>query len=242
MVPIVAVPHMQAPPPVETSLFTGNIAHPAIGRLPVHVVPPPIDNPEVADYNRQQQQGRQGNQSQSRQAAPSVPGSALPAAPGRVTLDMPFSTTFMAQIYGQTPAGGSNPLFGAFITMESMAAYGNIKYMPSLAFRPQDSGQRTQVQDGGTEARAVSTQNKNRGEAVESTLENEIVVPSLQLEPARKKGIAMDYVPSVTDDDTAENASVEPAFSSRVQAYTDTASRNLASVVESRSPEVSLVL
>lgn len=241
MVPIVAVPHMQASPPVETSLFTGNIAHPAIGRLPVHVVPPPIDNPEVADYNRQQQQGRQGNQPQTRQAAPSVPGSALPAAQGRVTLDMPFSTTFMAQIYGQTPAGGSNPLFGAFIAMESMIAYGNIKYMPSLAFRPLDSGQRPQAQESGTEARAVATQNKTRPSTVENTSGGEIVV-TVQQSPARQENIILDYVPSVTDDDTAENASVEPSFSARVRAYTDTASRNLASVVESRSPEVSLIL
>lgn len=160
MIPTVAVPNVQIPPPsVEASLFAGQPSDPAVGRLPLHSVPPPINSQKVADNNREQQQARSAQQPPQPSIERSF-ASLLRTGEGEIELQSPFSTPFMAQLFGQIPAfdnviGG---LFGegtgvpaGFVDFNRLAEFNTVKYKPSHAFKPHEKpAQQQALEDFGT--------------------------------------------------------------------------------------------
>lgn len=111
-------------------------AVPSLGNLPQQVVSAPIQTVKVAD-NRP-------STSYARSAAVETPApsSANAAALGGeyndVYLDFPYSSSFVAQLFGQLNMDAGNGAT-SFVDYETLSQYEEIKYKPSFAFRPQDS-------------------------------------------------------------------------------------------------------
>lgn len=137
MIPTLAAPNIQVAPPVDASVFTAP-AEPAIGRLPLHIVPPPVTSPKVAD-------NRTGQQTSRQPAAEPAAGNAAPAfympASGTMSFESPYSTTFVAQLFGQFVLSEDDGLIGGLLDFEQLARFNLVKYKPSLAFRPRATPQ-----------------------------------------------------------------------------------------------------
>jgi hypothetical protein len=143
MIPTLSVPNMQVPPPVEVSVFTGQNADAALGRLPVVTVPPTVTSAKVADDGRGQQQQRNPQQTP---AAPDAQFSvSTQGGTGELAFASPYSTTFVAQLFGQFQTGdaGLGALSGqstdiplGFVDFDRLSQFDITKYMPSFAFRP----------------------------------------------------------------------------------------------------------
>lgn len=144
MIPTLSAPNIQVPPPVETSVFTGQNADAALGRLPVVTVPPTVTSAKVADDTRSQQQARNPQQN-STPAAESFSVSTQMGA-GELVFESPYSTTFVAQLFGQFQtadetlgalSGQSAEAPLGFVDFDRLSQFDITKYMPSFAFRPQ---------------------------------------------------------------------------------------------------------
>lgn len=153
MAPLVAVPNVQMAPTVETSLFTGQISDPAVGRLPFATVPAAI-SAQRAENNRQQTQERS-----SSTPDPAVETSRTDAlqrllSGGPDRIETAFSTPFMAQLLGQLALGANvvNGIFGGgtgtpsgFVDFDRLAEFGDTKYKPSEAAKPRGSQPQTEA-------------------------------------------------------------------------------------------------
>lgn len=147
MIPAIAVPNTQVAPTLQSSIFSGQIIEPAIGRLPVASVSQTIAGARVADDGRSQQQSRVS-------AAAAEEADAIEEAfpfrePfGSFHTSTSFSTPFIAQLFGQLAAnsnvvatlsgkGTGAPL--GFVDFDKLAEYDAVKYKPSNASRPSQS-------------------------------------------------------------------------------------------------------
>lgn len=143
MIPTLSLPNIQQPPPVEMSVFTGQNADAALGRLPVVTVPPTVNSPKVADDGR-------GNQQRNYTPQNAVPtpaaGILTPSvsASGGMSFASPYSTTFVAQLFGQFQNGG---LPDGLLDFDQLSQFNIVKYMPSLASRPRLENSRQATQD-----------------------------------------------------------------------------------------------
>lgn len=158
MLPVVSAPSVQMAPPVETSLFIGQISEPALGRLPPHTVPAPIASFRTSDNSKGGNLTRNSfldaQLSVDNLAAISA-GSSHPT--GDILLESPFSTTFVAQLFGQLPtldtvfsdvAGERSGIPSGFVDFERLAQFSETKYKPSEAFKPQAKSAQTQTLEG----------------------------------------------------------------------------------------------
>lgn len=166
MIPTLSAPNIQVAPPVEASVFTGQNADAALGRLPVVTVPPTVTNAKVADDNRSAQQP-QRNSSNTQTPAPN--GKALPfslGGTGELAFESPYSTTFVAQLFGQFQTSDSSlgalsgestdaPL--GFVDFDRLSQVDITKYMPSFAFRPRAETPNAETTDFNTQAVAQVT-------------------------------------------------------------------------------------
>lgn len=143
MIPTLSVPNIQVAPPVEISVFTGQNADAALGRLPVVTVAPAISNAKVADDNRGGQPAQRNAQNAAAMAKTAV--SVAPfslSGTGELVFESPYSTTFVAQLFGQFQANNPGALAGESqavplgVDFEHLSQFDVTKYMPSLAFRP----------------------------------------------------------------------------------------------------------
>lgn len=151
MIPTVAVPNIQvAPTPVLASLFTGSSMEPALGRLPMNVVPAPVSNAKVADDGR-------GGQTPARNPQVPVPANdgfadalSSSAGKGELSFESPYSTVFVAQLFGQFEASGGESsgtdMFGTVVDFDQLAQFDMIKYKPSMAFKPSENPTAPQVE------------------------------------------------------------------------------------------------
>lgn len=134
MIPVISAPNIQVPPPVDVSVFTAP-SEPALGRVPVHIVPAPVTNPKVADNRPGPQPGRTHTE---------APSGAAPATAfflrgeGEIAFASPYSTPFIAQLFGQFAFADETNLPGGFLDFEQLAQFNMVKYKPSLAFRPRE--------------------------------------------------------------------------------------------------------
>lgn len=145
MIPTLAVPNVQVPPPIDTSVFTAPGPDPAIGRLPLNVVPATVTNPKVADDNRNSQPMPRGGTAN----VPSARASGTPfylAAQGELAFESPYSTPFIAQLFGQFAGFEGGDAIGGLLDFEQLARMNLVKYKPSLAFRPRESAPEPVVQ------------------------------------------------------------------------------------------------
>lgn len=150
MIPTLSVPNIQVPPPVETSVFTGQNTDAALGRLPVVTVPPTVSNAKVADDGRGGQQHQRQGQGGHGASAEAEQFQLQPFAVfGELHFESPYSTPFIAQLFGQFPSGNTtvDAMFAqltgesaampqGFVDFERLSQMDVVKYMPSLAFRP----------------------------------------------------------------------------------------------------------
>lgn len=143
MIPTLSLPTIQQPPSVEMSVFTGQNADAALGRLPVVTVPPTVNSPKVADDGR----GSQPRNYTQQNAAPTpATGILTPSvsASGGMAFASPYSTTFVAQLFGQFQNGG---LPDGLLDFDQLSQFNIVKYMPSLASRPRLETPRQTTQD-----------------------------------------------------------------------------------------------
>lgn len=144
MIPTLSLPNIQQPPPVEMSVFTGQNADAALGRLPIVTVPPPVNSPKVADDGRSNRQPQHSlHNSTPQMPAAGVPMPTVPASGGMVFAS-PYSTTFVAQLFGQFQNGG---LPDGLLDFDQLSQFGIVKYMPSLASRPHPESARQTAQE-----------------------------------------------------------------------------------------------
>ena len=146
MVPSVAVPNVQVAPPVETSLFSGQISDPKLGRLPFKTVPAAIDGSKVSDQPRQQQQA--SSKTSTTETAATAAASAKSSASGltpSLSAEPKLSTPFAAQLFAQLQTsaglvsgmgGGGTGIPSGFVDFDRLAEFGKVKYKPSNAFAP----------------------------------------------------------------------------------------------------------
>lgn len=145
MIPTLAVPNLNMPPPLLVESFTGVPTHTSASeRIPYHAVP---SNPPVnAAYNNQQGTSSlpiAARIAQTTAASPSMqflaPGA--PAAPS-----FAFTSLFMTQVIGQGGVANDNGIFASFLssmTPSSLTPTGDLlerfsltKYQPSQAAKP----------------------------------------------------------------------------------------------------------
>lgn len=139
------MPNIQVAPPVDTSVFTAPSPEPALGRLPLNVVPPLVTNPKVADNPRNSQPAPRNNANAANGAA-DKPAFSFAAASGEMAFESPYSTTFVAQLFGQFTMAEGSGMNDGFLDFEQLASMSLIKYKPSLAFRPREDVQPTMEQ------------------------------------------------------------------------------------------------
>lgn len=135
MIPTIAAPNIQVPPPVDASVFTAPSQEPALGRLPLNIVPPPVTNPKVADDNRGGQQPARNTQNPAPRTVPNT-AAKLFEANGEIAFESPYSTTFVAQLFGQFSGTEQGGISDGFLDFEQLAQFSMVKYRPSMAFRP----------------------------------------------------------------------------------------------------------
>lgn len=163
MLPLIVAPTaVPAPQAVDMSAFNGQISDAALGRLPTRVVPQTVTAPKTDD-NRNPAQQRQASEQAAVAAKPSASAfeALMNAGKGEIKLPSPFSTTFIAQIFGQydTSSEVGNAVTSIWLTNgkatpkdSGMLEYerivqqqGMVKYAPSAA-RPMVSGSGEAVQ------------------------------------------------------------------------------------------------
>lgn len=259
MIPTVAVPNVQIPPPsVEASLFAGQSSDPAVGRLPLHSVPPPINSQKVADNNREQQQTRSGQEPPQPSIERSF-ASLLQSGEGDIELQSPFSTPFMAQLFGQIPAfdnviGG---LFGegtgvpaGFVDFNRLAEFNTVKYKPSHAFKPHEKPEQQQaLEDFGTTTpkEAKAEMRLEAAMAVPEASRPDTDVPSAQLENLGQLATRQlsDTKPDIAPLNTPESRPVAQSAPADdiatvpnpgVEAYLSTQSRNENGAAVAKAP------
>ncbi len=145
MLPILSVPNAQVPAPIQTSAVVNNVPAQALppANITYNAVPSPLSNSEIYNNSRSTPPLR----------APATPESAEVKTPGYqpvsarvgVTQGFGFSSTFLAQIFGQG-ASADGDLFTSFLkdflpnsptpNRETLEAFSQTKYMPSNAFKP----------------------------------------------------------------------------------------------------------
>lgn len=243
MIPAVAIPTAQVPPPVDPSAFTGQMSDPAVGRLPFNTVAPPVTGQKVADDSRgSQQQARRGP---SEDAPENLLSRLTGRAEGEIRLESPFSAPFMAQLFGQINLdtdvvgglfGDGTGVAAGFVDFERLAEFGEVKYMPSGAFEPREvpalqqalQVNATQTLEATLEA-SIAAVNVEAGASVPAdiALADEL---SLQAETGvvSTAAPAQEARQAVTTASAAPPARVEPTpfFSNGVGAYVSTQSRN----------------
>ncbi|MBM3618458.1 MAG: hypothetical protein FJX23_07950, partial [Alphaproteobacteria bacterium] len=138
------------------SAFTGQISDAALGRLPTRVVPQAVNAPKAEDRQNSGQQRQPTEQPATATAAGSSTFQALMnAGKGEIKLPSPFSTTFIAQIFGQYDTssevgnavtaiwlsnGRATPKDSGMLEYERIVQQqGMVKYAPSAA-KPTVSG------------------------------------------------------------------------------------------------------
>lgn len=143
MIPTLSLPNIQQPPSVEMSVFTGQNADAALGRLPIVTVPPPVNSAKVADDGRGNRQP-QPTQQNAPQMLPA--GMLMPSvsASGGMAFASPYSTPFVAQLFGQFQNGG---LPDGLLDFDQLSQFNIVKYMPSLASRPRPETPRQAAQE-----------------------------------------------------------------------------------------------
>lgn len=257
MIPTLSVPNIQIAPAVEQSVFTGQNADAALGRLPVVTVPPTVSNPKVAD-NRAGQTPRQPADLpvETGQGGNVVPFSLSGA--GELAFESPYSTTFVAQLFGQFQVadadigalgGESVDLPLGFVDFERLSQFDFTKYMPSFAFRP-----RIETPSGGQAQATPQAEAVAQPQPVPAPVAAPAAAPATQAPEAvpapfdlsSLEPVSNDLNPLPTPQATAPAAPVaqpQPAeaapalpavttspslFTSGVDAYGATQSRNLA--------------
>lgn len=158
MLPVVLAPAaVQTPQAVDVSSYLAQASDAALGRLPVQIVPQPVQGARVENNQRG---GQQGNERQAAPSAAANSGSGFAAGSfagnQEIRLPSPFSTTFLAQLFGQAAAPGNQAAqanvqaiwmnAGAdaaadtgFVDYERLEEYGQVKYAPSGAKLPLES-------------------------------------------------------------------------------------------------------
>ncbi|MCH2547615.1 MAG: hypothetical protein MK052_08410 [Alphaproteobacteria bacterium] len=145
MIPTLSAPNIQVAPPADTSIFTGQNADAALGRLPVVTVPPTVTNAKVADDNRSQTQQRNPQNTPPQNAAKSGITPFSLSGSGELAFESPYSTTFVAQLFGQFQlddssladlAGETTDIPLGFVNFDRLSQVDVTKYMPSFAFGP----------------------------------------------------------------------------------------------------------
>lgn len=150
MLPVVLTPAVvQTPQAVDMSPFTGLASDAALGRLPVHVVPQPVQGARVANDQRGGQQRQEQQPSSTPVTNNTSTGFSILSQAGKqdIRLPAPFSTTFLAQLFGQIPmegpeqadvaaiwlGNGETSLDYGYVDFERLEEYGQVKYAPSGA-------------------------------------------------------------------------------------------------------------
>lgn len=144
MIPTLSLPNIQQPPPVEVSVFTGQNADAALGRLPIITVPPPVNSPKVTDDGRGGQQQRHSPQQTLIQPSVASILAPLTSASGGIAFASPYSTPFVAQLFGQFT---NSELPAGELDFDQLSQFSVVKYMPSLAARPRPESPRQLTQD-----------------------------------------------------------------------------------------------
>lgn len=157
MLPLIVAP-MPVPIPqaADMSAFTGQISDAALGRLPTRVVPQTVTAPKAEDQRNPAQQRQAEPQEQTAsQSKLSNFDALMNAGKGEIKLPSPFSTTFIAQIFGQYDTdsevgnavasiwlsnGKVTPKDSGLLEYERIVQQqGMVKYAPSAA-KPMISG------------------------------------------------------------------------------------------------------
>lgn len=159
MLPLIVAPTSVPTPPqaIDMSPITGPTSDAALGRLPTRVVPQAVTTPKADD--------QRGSNAQARSAAPAQPApqsiglsnfdALMNAGKGEIKLPSPFSTTFIAQMFGQYDStsdsdtavtsiwlsnGRVSPKESGMLEFERVVEQQNmVKYAPSAA-KPLVSG------------------------------------------------------------------------------------------------------
>lgn len=248
MIPTLAMPNIQVAPPVDTSVFTAPSPEPALGRLPLNVVPPPVTNPKVADNSRNSQPAPRTNQNAAN-AASDKPAFSFATANGEMAFESPYSTTFVAQLFGQFTMAEGSGMNDGFLDFEQLASMNFVKYKPSLAFRPRDDVQPAPVESPQpapepvleAPARPVAEPDPLRmmmRAVLGSDISSDITAP---VEAAVEADVPENPLPSV------EMSASPSLFASGPEAYGATQSRNQLALVappisRPASGEISLVM
>lgn len=248
MIPTLAAPNIQVPPPVDTSMFTAPSPEPALGRLPLNIVPPPVTNPKVSDNPRNGQPPLRNNDNAAK-AATDKPAFSFGTTNGEMAFESPYSTTFVAQLFGQFTMSEGSGMSDGFLDFDQLANMNFVKYKPSLAFRPRNDMQpapaeRPQPVPAAVEeapARAVAEPDPLRTmmrAVLGSDISSDIAAPA--------EAVVEENVPE-TPAPTAERNSNPSLFASGPEAYDATQSRNQLALVappisRPAAGEISLVM
>lgn len=261
MIPTSIAPNMQVAPPVQVSLFTGQNADAALGRLPVVTVPPTISNPKVADNRSGQnaQRNQQPVQELSQNNGQVTPFSL--SGTGELAFESPYSTTFVAQLFGQFQTsdaslgemgGQSAQVPMGFVDFDRLSQFDITKYMPSFAFRPRietptADAPRPQVQQPQPQPQPVAApvQQVQQSQTPESIDLRSIEPVSNDVNPLPQPQPQVRSEAPITRETAQANLSV--FFSNGLGAYNSTQLRNseAAANIDSRGKtgnEISLVL
>jgi len=222
----------------------------------MNIVSPPVTNPKVADNPR----GGQNPSKDNTAATPAKASASQPftlAAQGELAFESPYSTTFVAQIFGQTFLSEGGGIVDGFLDFEELAQLDMVKYKPSLAFRPRAEQPQAEAAPAPQAAEAPAPQ----AAPVETRSVSDV---QAWMQSVLGQGVSMDLrdMPVASSDappqaeaaaneqpDTArqpENTGSPSIFTGGVNAYGATQSRNqVALVVEARETvggrEVSLI-
>lgn len=202
---------------------------PSIGMLPTTIVPASISSPRVADDQRSAGQTTQQTRSVPVAADTANIISAFSnAASGQIVLPSPYSTTFLAQLFGQLPTGQMDGIVSSLMDFDYIAEVSMVKYQPSLAFRPQASEPvRSAPANNNTRSAAVTAPTTSEASAVTPEADTDI---ELQETPASTvpfslgadSGSAETF--PVTSTYTAANSN--SSFTRVSEAYASTQTRN----------------
>lgn len=261
MIPTIAAPNIQIAPPVEVSAVTAPSQEPALGRLPMNIVSPPVTNPKVADNPRGGQNLPKDNAPPAASKAPAGQPFAL-SGQGELAFESPYSTTFVAQIFGQTFLSEGGGIVDGFLDFEQLAQLDMVKYKPSLAFRPRAEMPQAESAPAPQVAEAPAPPAAEQAAPVETRSIGDV---QSWMQSVLGQGVSMDLrdMPVVSSDappqpqtpasDTAEaapraaeNSGSPSIFTGGVDAYGATQSRNqVVLMVEARETvggrEVSLI-
>lgn len=143
MIPIISVPNIQTPPPVQTSAVTAATSDIAVGSLPMTFVAPAVSMVEVSNYSKGLPATRVGNGNNSNVAVLSYPPATPVTTSETQTSQLGFTSQFMAQAFAQSSdeeAASLAELFSSatpeVVDTGTYITYNMIKYLPSNAALP----------------------------------------------------------------------------------------------------------